>query len=168
MRLAPREHRGGATLRSIFIGSFLCQPKGAQTGCFEGFSMPVLLGELPDSRILVFWVSCHFVRSFSAANDFAGALVDMIRSAASRYAGVVSRLRSFLPGAQSHRRPASHRASRHRIRFVHLMQPSGCQCRDLRWIDSSLDDAGLQGWCVPSWPHRQLDRVHQFILASRW
>jgi hypothetical protein len=49
------------------IGSFLCQPKGAQTGCFEGFSLPVLVGELPDSRILVFLVSRHFGGFLGAA-----------------------------------------------------------------------------------------------------
>lgn len=47
------------------IGSFLCQPKGAQTSCFEGFSLPVFLGELPDTRILVFWVSCHLEGSLA-------------------------------------------------------------------------------------------------------
>jgi hypothetical protein len=54
-----RERRGDLATRSVSIGSFLSQPKGAQARRFHGYNLLLSLGKLPDFRIYIFWMFRH-------------------------------------------------------------------------------------------------------------
>ena len=71
--------------------------------------------------------------------------VGMTGSAASRHAGAVSGFARFYLAPNPIDDPPAIGPLGIGYVLWHLMQPSGCECRDLRWIDSRVNHVALQG-----------------------